>query len=76
MPSVDPSFLNTASGQKMLAEAVRETDVFYPRSLGPRRRPHEVHYKRGQTCHVAPAQFWLWPCEGPTDCEWIVPGTL
>ena len=41
--------------------------------------PHKVHYESGKVLYVKPANFFFGlPCrtKSPSDCTWIVPGTL
>lgn len=44
--------------------------------------PHRVEYAADapegwqRFCYVTPDKFYVRLCNGPSDCEWIVPGTL
>lgn len=40
------------------------------------RWPHYVHYRgKGAPVHCAPDRFFFVSDSGPSDCDWIVPGT-
>lgn len=78
MPALD---LNSSLAQRMLREALSDPRCLVlnePLWLGwnLEKSPQVVHYKRWQTYHCHPEEFALWKCAGPSDCEWIVPGTL
>lgn len=39
--------------------------------------PHYVHYRgRGKPCYCPPDTFGFIGRDGPSHCDWIVPGTL
>lgn len=77
MPLMD---LNSSLVQRMLREAFSDPRCLVlnePFRLGCNfETPQVVHYKRWQTYWCPPEEFALWRCVGPSDCEWIVPGTL
>lgn len=46
-------------------------------SLITERWPHYVHYRgRGKPVHCPPDTFGFIGKDGPSHCDWIVPGTL
>lgn len=38
--------------------------------------PHFVHYQKHRVIYVPPDEFLTWRPSRPSDCIWIVPGTL
>lgn len=78
--------LETESGRAMLLNAtMRQADIgrlldnseFLALLSEP--WPHYVHYRarhgRGSPHHCAPDKFGFMGKYGPSDCDWIVPGT-
>lgn len=49
---------------------------FMREMLHPDPWPHLVHYVGGRVIYCSPDQFCTLVPDGPSDCVWIVPGTL